>query len=122
MVQVSMKKIAIIKLYETQSDEYGSTELIAQQITEWKEVSDDDLLLIQVGANDLSYRENKKRVIVEFSNQDEEITKCLEKGREIKERSEKERFKREADELKKRAETVKNKEELFEQLKKELGK
>jgi hypothetical protein len=119
-----MRKIAIITVVDRYSN-YDDYSEVIKTVTEWTEVSDADYVSLVA-----FQRRNGNFVILEFPNQKQFIANTVAEYVKLakKEEAERQAEKAAADAkkataLRKRLEKqAKNKEDLFEQLKKELGK
>ena len=127
-------KIAIIEFTERSYNYEDGYELVASKITDWEEIKDEDYNKVVQGLNYLSWDTNVIYTVVKFTGNQKEIIeisikKAIEKYEKVKaeqekrkiEEEEKKRKAKEKRELNKKMKEL-TKEQLFEELKKELGK
>ena len=115
-----MKEVAILKLLDKSHSDYS--EYLPTYLSDWVVISDDDYKTLVEGFRYIQYSGEGKLVLVEKPSQENTIRECLEKITLYKKQIE--ANKKSALEAAKKREntTKKSKLELFEKLKKELGK
>lgn len=124
-----MKKVAIVFYREVEAyheyDHYGTDILVASQITEWTEVTDQEYSLLQKaslkkGFKVVSFPENQKEYIKKTVD---DVLRELEEEKKKKEEEDAEKARKAAERTAKRlAKTEAERRALFEQLQKEFQK
>lgn len=118
-----MPKVAILKTVDRIIDDYCTQEVISS-ITEWQEVTNEDLILLKRYMTTINYG----YVLIEFPDQEKTVKfcvkACLEKARDIEEKQRKDKEDKEKAALarkeKKEKKDLESKRKLLEQLKQEL--
>ena len=118
-------KIAIIEFEESAYNNYEDRyDVIASKITDWEEIKDEDYNKVVEGIKYLNWESARQYNVVKFPGNQKEIIeisiqKVIEKYEKVEE--ERKRKAKEKRELNKKMKEL-TKEQLFEELKKELGK